>query len=338
LNALRPEDFPGDSVDEWSEFNHMVAVGQRLFAGTIWESAASLEWLRECMNRAKRGTKRALELWLPNWPELTGIVRFRDALTESLRRDSSNADSHSANRVASDVPEVVNQLLLRLASHDLAVIASQFDDELEFALRETQADKVASGEILLPLIPTDFTSSDETRVIRPLSTSLQLRFHGQELKNCLGGGGAQYIRRGSKGTNFIVGVFEKGSGQAFSTAEISVKRNKGLPRYSFVVRQHTAKKNVRPTPQCARAVAELLRYCCTDEVRKYLEDNWRKIQERYRVHRGAWKLELEALVTEALRRTITDAVYDEALTSIQEALGESASEQDFGPNQPQWRG
>ena len=29
LNALRPEDVPGDEADTWREFNHMVAVGQR---------------------------------------------------------------------------------------------------------------------------------------------------------------------------------------------------------------------------------------------------------------------------------------------------------------------
>ena len=34
LNALRPEDVPGDEADAWREFNHMVAVGQRLFCPT----------------------------------------------------------------------------------------------------------------------------------------------------------------------------------------------------------------------------------------------------------------------------------------------------------------
>jgi len=45
LNALRPGDLPGDVAREWTDFNHMVAVGQRLFRCRIWESTAALEWL-----------------------------------------------------------------------------------------------------------------------------------------------------------------------------------------------------------------------------------------------------------------------------------------------------
>lgn len=323
LNALRPGDLPSDSAEAWKELNRFVAVGQQLFGRPIWNSPAGLEWLRECVCRAKRGTKKALGVWLPKWADVTRIVRFRDVLIDSLRRDSLNAESHSSSNVANDTNMAVDHLFLKLAHRDLVAVASQFDDELEFMLQETRADKVASGEMLLPLIPADFTSNDGTRLIRPLSTSSQLRFHGLELKNCLSGGGIPYIRGGSKGTNFIVGVFEKSTGDALSTAEIAVKRTKGLPRYKFVVKQHTAKRNMRPMPKCARAIAELLRFCCTDEVRAYLEDNWRNIQKRYRAHRGTWQLELDALTTAALRRTISDSEYDELLIFIREAVSRS---------------
>lgn len=74
LNALHPQDLPGDSRAEWDEFNRIVATDHRLFLGPIWESPAGLEWLRECARRAKRQDTRALELWLSrpwSWTRLT---------------------------------------------------------------------------------------------------------------------------------------------------------------------------------------------------------------------------------------------------------------------------
>ena len=77
LNALHPQDLPGDSAAEWSEFNRIVATGHRLFCRPTWESPAGLEWLRECIHRMKREDKQALEHWLPAWSALPGVDRLR---------------------------------------------------------------------------------------------------------------------------------------------------------------------------------------------------------------------------------------------------------------------
>ena len=74
LNALHPQDLPGESRAEWDEFNRIVATGHRLILGPICEPPAGLEWLGECVRRAKRQDTRALELWLSrpwSWTRLT---------------------------------------------------------------------------------------------------------------------------------------------------------------------------------------------------------------------------------------------------------------------------
>ncbi len=174
LNALNPADLPGDA-DAWGEFNHMVAVGQRLFGRPIWQSTAVLEWLRECMNRCRRGKKTAPNGWLPNWGNVPGIERFRNALSASLKRESADSPSRSENKVAAAVVEAVDSLILRMAALDLAVLASKFDDELDVARRGSGAAKVVLGETMLPLFPGELVSGDRTRVVRPLTTRLQLK-------------------------------------------------------------------------------------------------------------------------------------------------------------------
>jgi hypothetical protein len=316
LNALNPADLPGDA-DAWGEFNHMVAVGQRLFGRPIWQSTAVLEWLRECMNRCRRGKKTAPNGWLPNWGDVPGIERFRNALSASLKRESADSPSRSENKVVAAVVEAVDSLILRMAALDLAVLASKFDDELDVARRGSGAAKVVLGETMLPLFPGELVSGDRTRVIRPLTTPLQLKSHGIELNNCLAGSSMQYIRKGSKGTSFVVAVFDKETGSPLSTAHIAVRRHKGPDRYGFVVRQHTANRNSIPSRQCSRSIAELIQFCRTDEVRKHLEDSWKDVRHTgYDAVRYAWSPVMDAMVTKALRRTLTDAIYDELLTNV----------------------
>lgn len=322
LNALRTEDLPGDVADEWVEFNHMVAVGEQFFRRRIWESAAALEWLRECVHRSRRGSKTAVQVWLPDWDKMPTITRFRDALLSSLRRDVLETASTSRELEVGDIEDVVDPLVVRIASHDLALVASRFSDEVEAARRESVADKVKAGEAIMPLIPREYVSRDGTRIIRPMTTSLQLMFHGLELNNCLASDSQHYMRKGSRGTNFIVGIFDKDSGKPVSTAEISVRRSKGAAKYHFLLKQHTARNNNERSPQCARAIKELLSYCQTDEIRTYLQESWKQIRHHRVVYKRVQQSEIHEILTRALRRTVTDVIYDELLATLRRKTGD----------------
>ena len=167
---------------------------------------------------------------------------------------------------------------------------------------------------MLPLSPDEFVSSDCERLVRPLTSSVQLRHHGFELKNCLKSCYAShYAREGATGKVFIVGIFSPGSGEALSTAEIA-----RVPQFhqladKFAVEQHTAKANRRPSPRCKKALRELLRYCETEEVRRYREGCWQEMRNRYQAERRKNDLQARMVVPRALKevrgeRLDTDAV------------------------------
>lgn len=317
LNALHPQDIPGDNADEWSEFNHMVAVGQRLFCRQIWTSSAGLKWLRECVSRTRRGTARALSIWLPEWAEATNIVRFRDAITASLRREVSCSRSLGTAEPIATLINAVDEIMLSLAGEGLADIASQFEDAVERRRAESQTEKVASGNMMLPLIPEDFITSDRSRIVRCLVTAPQLRRHGFELKNCLRSGYAtRYVRQGSLGTVFIVGTFCPGSGDALSTAEIAVTLHTRKLTYKFVIKQHTALANRRPSPRCKRAIQELLSYCESEEIRDYLADSWRELGNRISAGRRKNELEISMVATRAVKEILGERLYNNAVNRL----------------------
>jgi hypothetical protein len=220
----------------------------------------------------------------------------------------------------SDIEDVVDLLVVRTAGRDLALVASRFGDEVEAARRESVADKIQSGEAILPLIPGEFVSRDGSRIVRPMTTSLQLVFHGIELSNCLASDSERYMRKGSRGTNFIVGVFDKDTGKPVSTAEISVRRSKDSTKYHFLLKQHTARRNCERSPQCARVIKELLRYCQTDGVRTHLQDSWKQIRHHRGVYKRVQQSEIQEIITRALRRTITEEIYDQMVATLRRQL------------------
>jgi hypothetical protein len=68
LDALRPEDLPGNRPDAWAAFNRAVALAQRIFRRRSWASPAALAWLREVARGggyAKTATRKRW-LWDPS--------------------------------------------------------------------------------------------------------------------------------------------------------------------------------------------------------------------------------------------------------------------------------
>lgn len=313
LNALHPQDLPGDCPAEWSEFNRIVATGQRLFFRPIWESSAGLEWLRECVRRTKREDKRALDRWLPRWSELAQIDHLRAALSEGLRRDTADSPPLFAAGAGTSIEDAIDSAVFNLADRGLNEVASLFSDELERARKKGDtARQFLTGEVLMPLVPEDFFSSDGTTRVAALTTDRQLHAHGTRMRNCLRFGSARQVtRQGAIGTVFIVGIYDARSGKALSTAEIRVAGNRETGAYQLITKQHTAVANRQPSARCIGALREFLLHCQTEAVREHLRNSWRKLRH-LRGGNGAQPVNLPA----ALRRTLGEQVYAELLGSI----------------------
>ena len=296
---------PGQDPAEWSEFNRIVATGQRLFLKPVWESSAGLEWLRECIRRAKRKDKRGLDLWLPRWNELARIETLRTALGENLHRIACSNDA--------SVADAIDRTVLTVAHRGLNNVASQFAAELKRTkTKGGTMGQVLRREILLPLVPEDFVSSEGTTRVTALTTDRELRMHGTRMRNCLRSSSARSIARcGASGTMFIVGLYDVASDKALSTAEIKVARNRETGLYRLVTKQHTAWANRRPSWRCVRTLREFLLHCQSEEIREHLKKSWEKLG-RLRQENGTRPVNVPA----ALRCTLGEQVYDELLSGV----------------------
>lgn len=316
LDALHPQDLPGDSAAEWSEFNRIVATGQRLFYRPISESPAGLEWLRECMRRVKREDRQALDLWLPKWSELAGTDRLRAALGESLRRETTQAPSHFAAGAGEAIEDAIDRAVLAMARRGLSEMASLFAEELERARRKDEPTRqLLSREVLMPLVPEDFVSADGTTRVAALTTDRQLRAHGTRMQNCLRFAFARDLaRQGEVGTVFIVGLYDAPSYKALSTVEIKLVANRSTGAYRFITKQHTAMANRRPSRRCLNVLREFLLHCQTDAVREHLANSRKKLG-RSPVGQSAQPVNLPAV----MHCTLGAQLYAELLGRIREA-------------------
>ena len=312
LNALHPQDLPGDSVSEWSEFNRIVATGQRLFLRPVWESPAGLEWLRECVRRMKRGDRRALDVWMPGWNELAKIDDLRAALTECLQRETANTSSLPASDTDTAIAEAIDRAVLRMAHRGLSEVASLFSDELERRQKKGGTIReILNGDALMPLVPEDFISSDGMTRVTALTTTRQIRTHGARMRNCLRHRSARGVAsKAAIGTVFIVGLYDAHVGKALSTAEIKVVPDRQAGAYRLITKQHTAFANRKPSRRCQSTLREFLHHCQSDDVRKHLKNGWKKIRQ-LRGESGTQPVDLPA----ALRCTLGEQFYDGLVAS-----------------------
>lgn len=315
LNALHPQDVPGDNPAEWDEFNRIAVTGQRLFLQPIWESAAGLEWLRICIRLSRRGDKQALALWLPEWNDIEQIIRFRTALTKGLRREIPQTRAKPANVADTTIVDAIDHAVLNIADQGLRNVASLFAEELARVRKKDRLWQIRSGEILMPLTPGDFVSADGATRVTALCTNHQLNLHGTRIRNCLRGSSVRSLSRKARiGTVFIVGIYDVQTGKARSTAEIRAVTGRDATCYHLVTRQHTAVANRKPSKQCRRTLREFLRYCQTDEVREHLVTNWRALRGRP----SAAEDERPVSLPVALRGALGDQVYAGLVTSIRD--------------------
>lgn len=311
LDALHPQDLPGDDPAEWDEFNRVVDTGQRLFLRPIWESPAGLRWLRECLRLSRRGDKEALDRWLPRWNDIEQITRFRTALNRSVQQELADMPA-DARHGQEAITEAVDSVVLQLADQGLREVATLFADELSRARASDAALRVQACEVLMPLVPEDFLAADGRTRVTALCTDRELRTHGARMRNCLRYTSASAMaRQGRIGTVFVVGIYDAGSGKALSTAEIRAvpgSRGKG---YRLVTRQHTAMANRNPSRRCVDTLHEFLDYCRTEEVRAHLTKQWGVLWRHGVTHDGEG-----VCAPRALRNTLGAQVYEGLLSRI----------------------
>ena len=312
LNALHPQDVPGDSRAEWDEFNRAVVTGERLFLQPVWQSTAGLEWLKVCIRLSRRADKEALANWLPKWNDIDQIVRFRAALTQIVQQQVSPNRSNPASDADTTVANAVDRAVLNIADQGLLDAARLFFEELGRAQKKERARQTLSREILMPLMPEDFISDDGATRVTALCTNHQLLQHGKKMCNCLRYTSvASFARKGKAGTVFIVGLYDMLSGKALSTAEIRAYPGRDDAPYQLGIRQHTGKANARPSSRCARVLREFLRHCLTEEIRQHVLSNWT-------VLRGRSKPDAKEppRLPVALRSTLGEQLYEGLVTSI----------------------
>jgi len=319
LDALNPQDLPGDDRAEWEEFNRIVVTGQRLFLRPVWESPAALRWLRICVRLSRRRDTQALGRWLPRWNDIEQITRFRAALGRTLRDEIADAPTGPGDNGEKAIIDAVDRVVLQVADQGLREVATLFAEELNRTRKRDAAWQIRAREILMPLIPEDFVTADGATRVTALTTDRQLRAHGSRMRNCLRSAFASSLARQRRiGSMFIVGLYDAHSDKALSTAEIRAVSAYDGTADRLVIRQHTATANRPPSPRCVAALREFLCHCDTDAVRAHLRAQWRALR-RIDVREDGESVNSPT----ALRNTLGERVYEGLLSSVRE--GQSIS-------------
>ncbi len=312
LDALHPQDLPGDDPAEWEEFNRIVVTGQRLFLRPVWESAAGLKWLRVCVRLSRRGDERTLDRWLPGWNDIEQITRFRAALTRTVRQETGDAPMAPGNDDGTAIIEAIDRVVLQVADQGLGEVASLFAEEVARTRTCDAVWRVHAREILMPLVPEDFVSADGATRVTPLCTDRELRAHGSRMRNCLRSTSASSVaRQGPIGSVFIVGIYDVHSGKAVSTAEIrAIPAHRGNA-YRLITEQHTASANRTPSRRCIDTLQQFLCHCRSEEVRAHLTEQWRALR-----HLSVTDYAPPVPSPRALRNALGEQIYEGLLRGV----------------------
>ena len=322
LNALIPEDMPGDQQEGWDLLNRVVGIGERLFRRPVWQTAVGLDWTRHAMHALRGGDPEIARRWLPGPAELYQIDAFRRSLETALHRELGPIER--GVRAQEEIDRVVERFLLIAAPRGLESLAAQFQ-ELQTQARLQAVEKVRRRESrnsrraergMNPLLPAGFRSSDGLRVIRSLTTDKALSDHGTAMNNCLG----QYVHRGryeahcQNSDHYLLGICDASTGEPRSTAYLTVSV---LGKISVI--EHSGANNAEPSDTCTAALCDLLDYLETDRFRR-----WVRAQHMRRsgptVFRRTPSMP-DPTVPSAIRRAIGDAAYAGLVTEIQ-AMGQ----------------
>ena len=65
LNALIPEDMPGDQQESWDLLNRVVGVGESLFRRPVWQTAVGRDWTGQAIHASRGEDAEIARRWLP---------------------------------------------------------------------------------------------------------------------------------------------------------------------------------------------------------------------------------------------------------------------------------
>ena len=318
LNALIPEDIPGDQQEGWDLLNRVVGVGERLFRRPVWQTAVGLDWTRHAMHALRDGDPEIARRWLPGLAGLNQIDVFRRSLETALRLELGPIERGA--RAQEQISRVVERFLLAAAPRGLESLAGQFQ-ELQARARRQAIERVRRRESrnsrrtergMNPLLPADFRSSDGLRVIRSLTTDKALSEHGTAMNNCL----AQYEYRGRyeahcrNSDRYLLGIFDASTGDPRSTAYMKVSV---LGTVNVI--EHTAANNAEASDVCTAALCGLLDYLESDRFRR-----WLRAQHVHRSGPRVFRRKSsmpDPAVQSSIRRTIGVSAYTTLVTEIQ---------------------
>jgi hypothetical protein len=278
LDALRPEDLPGNHPDARAAFNRAVALAERIFRRRSWASPAALAWLREVARRGwicHDGDPEAEALG----PEsIAAIHQFPDGLFQTLLAGTCGSSAGRDSGASADVEEAADRVLAQMRPRRLAQVAKRFELELARAKADLSTDiGVLRGASFWPLIPAAYVSADGSRRIVALTSRKALCVQGTALKICLAYERLDwYARQCRRAASFVLGVLDATSGAPCSTVHIHPSHHLPGAAWHLELLEHTSLRNSPPSAACKRAVRELLR-CENVSIQAHLDRGYRVV-------------------------------------------------------------
>ena len=282
LDPLPPEVFPSDDERQWSTFGEAVNLAEEwaenykppfpdiVSRALLREYATSGKAKPGDMDRFFRsahkvagaigGLNRCLALVLA--VEIETRHPGREILVERLRHVSATT---------------LNALLMK---GKLVEAAARFNQEFaKIAAGREIGFRIIGGTDVLPLLPSDFVSSNGKRRVKSLTNPDEFREQAKALSICLWDR-PEYLRRCRTGHSYILAVLDHMTGQPVSTVEIGARDESWHGgRCELQVLSHLGESNEHVDDQSATAIDELLIHCNSPDIQTFIADSRHFLRE-----------------------------------------------------------
>jgi len=311
LDALRPEDRPGDDAMQWKRLSDAVDAAEQIFRRPAWSSPLTLGWLRDAARRgfarldeARPGRRLAPEA-------VPQIDALRQALVRHLVAAASGAGSGDDPELRSAATAVADRRLAALNPARLGAVAHSY--ALEYAPRRAALEaklQRTGGWVFWPLLPREIIAAGGTRRVAPLATRADIRSEGIMQQLCIAKGTEleHMVQQCAAGEAYLLSIRDARTGLPRSTAEVRVVRQLGIGAPELRVVQHRARHNAQPSAECEAALREALAWAAGREGRAHLEEGGRAAADGRRAGGSMERDGDNAATAEALRSAFGDDV------------------------------